>query len=165
LKSPHILLAASNVRKMLENIRHLLDPNAVQLLVNEINRNGIGLFRLGHQHYRFAVQIDFRFWRQKVSRLYYSVYNVRRAVVLIQNGVYNTDLSDHKNVGELPADFPNRETYTRRFTDLRNDRNLADYSHDASKKDLVISPSEAEDLARQFLKDARSYLRVRGVRV
>lgn len=159
----HILNASSNVRKMLENIRHLLTRTAITSIENEINQNGVQLFRLGENHFRFASHITNRYWRQKVSRLYYAIFNIRRAVLLVRDGVYNTDLTDHKNVGELPDDFPNRETYTRRFSDIRQDRNLADYSHLAARSDLAVPLQETEQLAREFVNDARRYLRARGV--
>ncbi len=82
VKTPHILLAASNTRKMLENLRNVLDVGACDAIEQEINKNVISLFELGEEHFRFAQGIERRVWRQRMSRLYYGAYNVRRAIVL-----------------------------------------------------------------------------------
>jgi hypothetical protein len=50
VKEPYILLAASNARKMLENIRHILDVSAVTAIENEIEKNTKELFALGEEH-------------------------------------------------------------------------------------------------------------------
>lgn len=165
MRPPHILLASSNVRRMLENTRHILGPVAEKRLIAEINRNTVALFSLGVHHYRFASRINNRNWRQKASRLYYSVYNVRRSVAFHLEGTYNTDVSDHKNIGELPVGFPNINTYSIRLADMRSDRNLADYSHEATSGDLLIGLADSENLTADFIDDARTFLASRGVTV
>ena len=122
------------------------------------------LFVLGEEHYRFAVQIPGKHWRQKISRFYYGAYNVRRAVRLRYDGGYSTDLSDHKKP-DLPDKFPDKNTYEVQIKTLRDDRNLADYDHTADEADLVIALSDAERLVDDFIKDARDFLAAQGVKV
>src|SRR4051812_41081540 len=102
LKEPSILLAASNCQRLLRNVEYVLDAAAIKVLQREIDRNVVSLFQLGDGHLRFAKTIPAVEWRQKISRLYYAAYNVRRAVALHFGGHYSTDSTDHKNVGELP---------------------------------------------------------------
>jgi hypothetical protein len=45
-----------------------------------------------------------------------------------------------------------------KFRNLRDDRNLADYSHLASETDLLISVIDAENLVTNFLTHAKKYL-------
>jgi hypothetical protein len=163
MKSPHLLLAASNCRKMLENLRGVLDANACVAIEQEINRNVVGLFQLGEDHVRFAKAANRIDWRQKISRLYYGAYNVRRAVQLHTDGGYKTDVSDHKNINEFPLQFPNSSTYKVQLVTLRDDRNLSDYSHDVSEADLILSVSDAEKLVTAFIADARRFLNSRGL--
>jgi hypothetical protein len=165
LKPPHILRASTNVSEMLENLRHILDANACSTIQGEINNNVKSLFLLGEEHFHFARQTQRRFWRQRISRLYYGAYNIRRAVQLLCNGTYRTDVSDHSKIGELIDSFPNKDTYKRKLTDLREDRNLADYSHDANESDLILSQDDAEALITEFINDARNFLNNRGVNV
>jgi hypothetical protein len=84
LKSPHILLASSNTRKMLENIRHILDQKACDTIQDEIDKNVKALFDLGLEHFNFAKQTPSQYWRQRISRFYYGAYNVRRARKLLK---------------------------------------------------------------------------------
>jgi len=77
-KSPHILLASSNTRKMLENIRHLLDQKACDAIQDEIDKNVKALFDLGLGHFNFAKQTPSQYWRQRISRLVgFAKYNKR----------------------------------------------------------------------------------------
>jgi uncharacterized protein (UPF0332 family) len=102
-------------------------------------------------------------WRQKTSRLYYAAFHARRAIHFFVEGSYSTDVSDHKNVGSFPDDFPNRDTYKTRLDDLRSDRNLADYDHEATELDLVIPVVDAVRLVHQLLDEAKHYLSARGL--
>jgi len=163
LKPPHILRASQNVSEMLENLRHILDANACSMIQSEINANVKALFGLGEEHFNFARQTPKRYWRQRISRLYYGAYNIRRAVQLHCNGIYRTDVSDHSRIGDLIDSFPNMDTYKRRLTDLREDRNLADYSHDATESDLILAQNDADELVNNFIIDARNFLASRGV--
>ncbi|RJP19036.1 MAG: hypothetical protein C4527_27900 [Candidatus Omnitrophota bacterium] len=163
LKSPHILLAASNTLQMLENIKQILNQDALNAVQVEIDKNVIELFSLGEAHYLFAKQTDKRYWRQRISRFYYGVYNIRRSIQLHFSGVYTTDISDHKKIDVLPDQFPNASQYRQRLKDLREDRNLADYDHTASENDLLFTQDKWEFLVSAFLADARDFLKGRGI--
>ena len=93
LSPPHLLLAASNPLKMIQNLNHLLNVQEIAKLTVELDKNVAALFGLGHSHFTFACTINNNDWRQKISRLYYAAYNVRRAVVLKHSGTFSTDSS------------------------------------------------------------------------
>jgi hypothetical protein len=165
LKSPHFLRAASNVRQLKQNLVQVLEPGAIDTIEAHICLNAAQLYNLGRNHYLFAIRQNNRAWRQKVSRLYYGAYNASRAVRLCVSGDYAVDSSDHKKIGDLPSDFHNHATYKNRLSALRDDRNLCDYDHTASISDLVVGIADSAELIRDFLQDARDYLRARGVRL
>jgi len=163
LKEPSILLAASNCQKMIRNLEHLLDQPAVDALQQEVRRNVIQLFRLGDHQFQFATSIDNKHWRQKVSRFYYAAYNIRRAIALNASGHFAMDVKDHKRIGEFPDDFPNSNTFATGLEGLRDDRNLADYNHDATENDLLKVPGDVETLVTAFRTEAHKYLTDRGI--
>jgi hypothetical protein len=163
MKSPHLLRAGANVRKIKDNLVNVVDAAAVLAIETEICTNVAQLYALGRSHYYFAVRQHNRSWRQKISRLYYAAYSVSRAVRLCVNGEYSTDSSDHKRIETLPEDFPNRNKYANRLVAIREDRNLCDYDHTAALTDLVVGVNDAEELVQQFLRDAQGYLKRRGV--
>lgn len=163
LNTPNILLASSNSMKMIQNLKHLLSAKEVGKLTAEIDRNVILLHQLGHSHVSFAATIDNKFWRQKISRLYYAVYNLRRGTMLKCSGHYSTDSSDHKTVDDIPRKLDNRDSHIVNLRNLREDRNLADYSHLAKVGDLIMQPDDAMQFAKQFCEDCDSYLLGEGV--
>jgi hypothetical protein len=165
VKSPHLLRAATNVRQLKHNLVNVIDAAAIGAIEAEICANVIQLYRLGRHHYSFAIRQHNRSWRQKVSRLYYGAFNVSRSVRLCVNGEFSEDSSDHKKIGALPDDFPNQATYANRLSVLRDDRNLCDYDHTALSADLVLDVDSSVQLVEDFLRDAQSYLRQRGVNV
>lgn len=165
LKAPHILLASNNVEEMLKNIEPIIGAGATRKLRIEIRKNVVELFRLGLTHMVFANKIKSREWRQKISRLYYAAYNIRRAIFLEFNGHFTTDSSDHRNVNQLPDDFPSKDVLGQQLRDMRQDRNLCDYSHGSKIADLIISPTDAEKFVAEFEKLARKYLTDRGVKI
>jgi hypothetical protein len=164
-KSPHLLLAAANVRKLHSNLVDVLEQVALDAIDAEIQANIGQLYSLGRSHFLFAIRQGNRDWRQKISRLYYAAYNVSRAVRLCVNGEYSTDASDHKKIEVLPDDFPNKNTYANRLAVLREDRNLCDYDHVASRSDLVWSEDDSAEIVEKFLRDAKKYLRGRRVEI
>lgn len=118
LKEPSILLASSNCQRLIKNVSYILDAAAVQLLQDEIERNVVALFRLREEHLQFAKTIPNKLWRQRILRLYYAALNAKRAVALNHSGDFSTDVSDHKNIGELPPGFPDPNTYSTRLVNL-----------------------------------------------
>jgi hypothetical protein len=165
MKSPHLLRAAGNVRRLKDNLVTVVDTIAISAIETEICANAAQLYALGRSHYHFAVRQNNRSWRQKISRLYYGAYNASRAVRLCVTGEYSVDSTDHKKIEILPDDFPNKNSYGNRLGVLREDRNLCDYDHTAKLADLVVGVNDAADLVERFLKDAGNYLRRRGVRI
>ena len=147
---------------MLANLRHVLDATACGAIQDEIDENVKSLFELGKSHYTFAKSLSKQYWRQRISRFYDGVYNIRRAVNLHENGSFRTYIEDHKKT-DLPAGLNDHNTYTVRLRDLREDRNLSDYDHTATETDLVLSQDEAEQITTSFVQDAYSYLVGRGV--
>jgi hypothetical protein len=162
-KSPHLLLAAANVRRLHSNLVDVLERAALDAIETEIHVNVGQLYSLGRSHFLFANRQGNRDWRQKISRFYYAAYNVSRAVRLCVNGEYSTDASDHKKIEVLPDDFPDKNTYANRLAVLREDRNLCDYDHVANRGDLVWSVEDSAEIVEKFLRDAKKYLRDRGV--
>jgi hypothetical protein len=165
VKSPHLLLASSNCNKLFNNIKYILSEDSKRLFEEEINKNVKLLYELGLSHFEFASKIDKKHWRQKISRLYYAAYNLRRAIQLKFDGLYSQDTSDHKNIGSLPDSFPSSSTYKSSFTALRDDRNVCDYDHTATEEDLVLNQVEAETLVRNFLNDSKNFLNKYGVTI
>jgi hypothetical protein len=164
MKSPHLVRAGVNVRKLKDNLVNVVDAAAISAIEAEICANVAQLYALGQSHYYFAVRQNNRSWRQKISRLYYAAYNVSRAVRLCVNGEYSVDSSDHKKIEALPDDFPDKNKYANRLGVLREDRNLCDYDHTAKLTDLVVGANDAAVLVQQFLKDAQGYLTRRGIK-
>jgi hypothetical protein len=165
MRSPHLLRAGTNVRKLKDNLVNVVDNVAISAIETEICANVAQLYTLGRSHYCFAIRQSNRSWRQKISRLYYAAYNVSRAIRLGVNGEYSMDSSDHRRIEALPDDFPNKNKYANRLSVLRDDRNLCDYDHTAKLADLVVGVDDAVELVHQFLKDAQSYLNRRGVTI
>jgi hypothetical protein len=163
MKTPHLLRAGANVRKLKDNLVNVVDVGAISAIEKEICLNAAQLYALGRSHYNFAIRQNNRSWRQKVSRLYYGAYNVSRAIRLCVNGEYSIDSSDHRKIEILPDDFPNKNRYANRLGVLRDDRNLCDYDHTAKLTDLIVGVNDATELVQQFLNDAQSYLKRRGV--
>jgi hypothetical protein len=165
VKSPHLLRAAPNARRLVENLKAVVDATAIASIEGEILLNVRQLYLLGREQYRFAGRQTNAMWRQKVSRLYYGAYNVSRAVRFCVHGDYSTEVGDHKKFDQLPDDFPNVNTYSNRLAALRDDRNVCDYDHTANRQDLLHAPEDSMQLVSDFLRDARDYLRNRGVTI
>lgn len=159
----HLLKASANYRRMIENIRPYLSEESTGKLEDEFNRNVVQLFRLGEEYFAFAKAVDSAMWRQKVSRFYYAAFFLSRAARLEDAGTYVTDVSDHKHIGDLPDGFVNIATYQNKLKALRDDRNLADYSHDASEGDLTTPTKEIEALVEAFMDHVRAHLKSRGI--
>ncbi|MCW2275472.1 hypothetical protein GJ654_13345 [Rhodoblastus acidophilus] len=158
VRPPHILLASGNMMKLLNNLNHILAPAEITKLTDEINKNVIGLYELGIAHYKFARRVADQNWRQKISRLYYASYNAKRAISLKNSGEFSTDSSDHQNIMKLPDGFNNGSTYATFLKTLRDDRNIADYSHLATMSDLIMTPGDAASKTKAFLDDCKQFL-------
>lgn len=131
----------------------------------EVDRNVIALYRLGESHFLFSKSIPNTEWRQKISRLYYGAYNVRRAILLKHDGSFTTESSDHQKVDVIPDLLDNHSLYKLKLKNLRDDRNLADYSHLAVVSDLIIGLDGAEELAGSLFTDAKAFMTSHGIEI
>lgn len=163
IPAPHFSNFSSNPLTVIENLQGVLAPAELQKIRDEVRRNCRGLFELGRTHYTFACALPANQWRQRISRLYYGAYNVRRAVGLEYDGSFSQDSSDHRKIEGIPDDFPSFATYNIQMKNLRDDRNLADYSHLAVETDLVRPVNEYQQIVTEFIDHARTYLVARGV--
>src|ERR1019366_6218890 len=161
MKSPHLLLASGNPRKLKVELTGILPATALAAIEADIHRNVKELFRLGGSHRAFAAGAARRDWRQCTSRLYFGCYAASRALRLEVSGHFATESSDHKKIGDLPTDFPRREQFKSQLLNLREDRNLADYDHTAEEADLVIPVVDAIAIAEDFFREASNYLTTR----
>ena len=150
---------------MIKNLKGVLEDVALAKIQIEIDTNVQALLNLGESHYNFAKTIDNTEWRQKISRLYYAAYNVRRAVSLRHDGSFSTDTSDHANVEKVPDDFEDYAIYRSKLKNLRDDRNLADYSHLAKDSDLLINVVDAEVLVGNYIQHAKNFLSQLGMKL
>lgn len=73
------------------------------------------------------------------------------------------DSSDHKNIDKLPDDLESRETFSSNLRALREDRNLADYSHLSAVTDLILSPEEALEFSSLFIESCKQFLLNKGL--
>lgn len=125
-------------------------------------------FTLGRYHLRIARTLNSRprEWRTIVSRNYYAAYNFSRGVRYLVNGTVKYDSSDHQAVADLPSDFPNHATWESFLIELRFDRNLADYEPwNGAFRKLFRSPDTSLDMVTELWKEARFYLKDRGMKI
>ena len=123
-------------------------------------------FRLAQQHLRVARHFatNQRSWRVAVSRAYYAVYSASKSVRFFSKGRVGLDVADHKQVNDLPDDFPNVAIWSNFTTELRRDRNLADYDPwQHVRRSLTYEPTDAAQRAQEFLHECRHYLGTRGL--
>jgi hypothetical protein len=107
-----------------------------------------------------------RHWRTRVSRAYYAAYSASRAVRFYVAGGFSSEVEDHKKVADLPKDFPRLADWNDTLTQMRHDRNLADYdAWPDCREQLNKPPSRTVDLASEFVQETKSYLHARGVLV
>lgn len=163
LREPHLLLASSNPMRILKNLPHIIAEDQISLINSAISSESRLLYELAKSHLDFASSIPLSQWRQRTSRLYYAAYNCRRAVALRYDGSFSTESSDHNNVDKIPDSVSDHSIYSKKIKDLREDRNLADYSHLAQVADLLIPIGESLDLVNSFFSSSEDYLRGQGV--
>jgi uncharacterized protein (UPF0332 family) len=160
----HILKLRSNPYQLIKCLDSILPVDQTDLIRLEIYSNVKQLIRLAQSHLRFAKATTGKeCWRQKVSRSYFACYLASRAIRLAISGQYNTDIKDHKNIGELPDDFPSVSTWQNFFITLRADRNMADYDHTAKTSSLEMSSTQYIDKTANFIMEVKLYLQRKGV--
>ncbi len=156
---PHILEATGNIRRVIKNIEQLIGPSATSALNSEIQNNIDQLVNLGKKFIHFAKRLPSQQWRNKVSRAYYGIYNISRAIRLEDSGAYSTDSTDHKKVGDLPKDFASKERFQNLLQMVREDRNLCDYDHTTKISNLAMHPNDTIELAEDFLREAELWIK------
>jgi hypothetical protein len=151
-------------------VRRILDSVAAGADLSWFDQAAIDVckrwFRLGQHHLQIAkrLQPSPRDWRSIVSRSYYAAYNASKCVRYYVNGSVKLDADDHKHVGDLPDDFPQRAYWSTFLVELRHDRNLADYEPwDHVRKSLTYPASTAVGRTTMFLQQSKHYLKGRGV--
>lgn len=162
LISPHVLLIG-NPYSAINNLQGVLAEAELEKIRAAVKKEVRLLYFLGQDHFQFAKSISHTVWRQKVSRLYYAAYNTRRAVQLQDSGKYSTDVSDHKEIENLPQNLNQRTIHGSMLKQLRDDRNLADYSHLGKAEDLFAPTQELEEMVENFLSDCKNYLIAAGI--
>jgi hypothetical protein len=165
MRPPHILLLNKNVGELKRQLADVLGVRGTRAFEREVQRNVAQLFALGEEHFAFAQRLRPRHWRQIVSRTYYGAYLLSKALRLAVGGHYSSEVRDHEKIGELPDDFPERNTYSNRLRLLRDDRNLSDYDHTVREVDLALPRADAQRLVQDFISHARVYLNGRNFRV
>lgn len=162
LISPHVLLIG-NPYSAINNLQGILVEEELEKIRVAVRKEVKLLYLLGQDHFQFAQSISHTFWRQKVSRLYYAAYNTRRSVQLQDSGKYSTDVSDHKDIDNLPQNLNKKTIHGSMLKQLRDDRNLADYSHLGKAEDLFATTQELEEMVENFLTDCKTYLITAGI--
>ena len=163
IRTPHLLEASNNPRRMKENLVGLLDVEAINVIEAAICLNSAQLYKLGLLHHQFAKRQRPKDWRQFFSRSYYGGYNCARAVKLVHDGHYAQHSGDHQRINNLPSDFPDPMRHGNFLKTLREDRNICDYDHTAKLTDLVLSIAEVQAAMASFFEDTKIYLAARGV--
>lgn len=152
----------SNPRKIVSALAGIIDQSAIDSIELEIRRHSQMMFDLSLKHFRVADRLGSPDWRQKVSRAYYASYNSSKMLRYFIEGYHSKEVSDHKKIGDIPTDFPQRSIFSNRLQIMREDRNLCDYDHDAHAIDLSIGVSESVDLSRSFMRSCKAYVGDRG---
>lgn len=160
---PSKLLGLGNPKKVIEQLRTIIDDTAIDAIQLEMALQVSKLYNLSILHFKFANKQGNRDWRQRVSRLYYAGYAASRSIRLQVHGHFSTEVQDHKKVGDLPDDFPNRALFSNKLEVLRDDRNTCDYDHAAVLADLIATPAESTALVRDYLVETKRYLEARGL--
>lgn len=157
LKEPHFLLIG-NPYTTIRNLNGIISENEIQNIQNAILNESKLIFSLAVSHFNFAKTIQISEWRQRSSRFYYAAYNAKRSISLCSNGKFATDVSDHKDIDTLPDNLNNKATHSAILKQLRDDRNLADYSHLGEVDHLLIDTNDIEGVVNDFIVDCKKYL-------
>ena len=166
-KRPEIL-ELGNHAKVVRILQNLAVKTSLDWYHIEVHKVGRHWLLLASQHLRVARLLVSkpRLWRALTSRSYYAAYNASRSVRYLVKGSVKFDAADHQDVGDLPDDFPQRATWSTFLTDMRKDRNIADYEPWAGVKSaLSYAPSDSLARVDEFLRKSKAYLRGKGFRV
>ncbi|GKT21090.1 hypothetical protein [Acidovorax sp. SUPP3334] len=162
LREPHFLLIG-NPFVTIRNLHGIINQTEIDKIHSAILDESKLIFNLAISHYDFASKIPKDEWRQRCSRFYYSAYNAKRSISLCSTGKFATDVSDHKEIDTLPENLENKSIHAAILKQLRDDRNLADYSHRGEVTHLLIDRDDIETLVDNFMSDCKKYLMGAGV--
>jgi HEPN domain len=97
--------------------------------------------------------------RSAFSRSYYAAYNASKGLRYIVGGVVSLKGDDHHKASDLPNDFPSVDRWAEMIPKLYEHRLLSDYDNwRSTEAQHSLTPSEAYDLAQEFVVAAKSYL-------
>ena len=165
----HLIVELGNHAKIRAILEQYLSPQFFKEYDTAVRNATLRFIRLSEQHLRAAILAskNKKLWRTTVSRAYYACYSASRALrYLVTGNISMGEVADHKKIGELPNDFPDRLKWADVLVEMRNDRNLADYQPwSNSLKELAVQPSLTLVLAENFVREAKKYLKSRGVRI
>lgn len=166
-KRPEILELGNHAR-ILRILKSHSGTSDVTWYDDAVSNVGHHWLLLAAQHLRVAQQLraEPRVWRAVISRCYYAAYNASRSVRYLVKGVVKLDATDHQEVGDLPDDFPRRAAWSTFLTEMRKDRNIADYEPwTGVRSTLSRAPGASFASAEEFLRESKTYLRSKGFNV
>jgi hypothetical protein len=102
------------------------------------------------------------FYRDALSRFYYSMYHAMRAVVFYVEG--GDDFQAHSKLPpRTPNDFPHHDLWQNKLKDARTRRNAADYdAYPKSDRSYRSGALELQAQARDLAALSRDYLIAKG---
>jgi len=142
-----------------------VDDAALSVIEAKVAEQTRSWLRLGEKHLKSVRRLRKynEEWRSVVSRSYYAAYNASKAVRYYVHGWVSLEGDDHKRVGELPDDFPDRQRWGQFLIELRDARNQSDYDPwPNTYRTLPVKPLDAVLGADEFLSEARAYIKSRG---
>jgi HEPN domain-containing protein len=143
-----------------EKLRRLDLPAAAEEIKKNAYHVGLRWLVLAEEHLEDAAS-SLRAGRKRstFSRSYYAAYNASKAVRYIVFGVVSLKGDDHHKASDLPNDFPSVERWAEMIPKLYEHRLFSDYDNwRSTESDHSLTPTEAFDLANEFLAAAKSYL-------
>ncbi len=165
-----IMTTSTDERKALELVRNHAEFKAI--LVSLTMNSDISVldshvyavarkwFELGRLHYADASAFDAKSNPRAVySRAYYAAYNASKAVRYVVRGSVSLRGDDHKKVADLPASFPDADSWVSKLPLLYEHRLRADYDNwSDTPGENVLSAADCLTIATDFLKAAEQFL-------
>jgi HEPN domain-containing protein len=143
-----------------EKLRQLGLPTAGEGIQKNAFHVGLRWMKLAEEHLDdAAVSLAAGRKRSTFSRSYYAAYNASKAVRYIVGGAVSLKGDDHLKASDLPNDFPSAVRWAEMIPKLYEHRLLSDYDNwDSTESQHSLTPSQAHELAGEFLLAAKSYL-------
>ncbi len=164
------MTASTDERRALELLKNHAEFKAI--LVSLTMSSDIGVleshvhavarkwFELGRLHLLDASAVDTKVNSRSVySRAYYAAYNASKAVRYVVHGSVSLRGDDHKKVADLPASFPDVDSWVSRLPLLYEHRLRADYDNwSDTASENILAPEDCLAAAAEFLKAAEQFL-------